>query len=142
MLMADQDSDGSHIKGLVISMVHHFWPELLAKGFLQEFQTPLLKARRLGDGRAVAFFSLDAYEQWRGGLTAAELRKWRSKYYKGLGTSTAKEAREYFSSFGEHCVQLEWGEGGPEAEGDLLDMAFSKRRAADRKEWMRLATCS
>ena len=43
MLMADQDSDGSHIKGLVISMVHHFWPELLHAGFMQEFQTPLLK---------------------------------------------------------------------------------------------------
>ena len=37
--------DGPHIKGLVISMLHHYWPELLAAGFVQEFQTPLLKAR-------------------------------------------------------------------------------------------------
>ena len=29
MLMADQDTDGSHIKGLVINFFHHFWPNLL-----------------------------------------------------------------------------------------------------------------
>ena len=29
MIMADQDHDGSHIKGLVINFLHHFWPSLL-----------------------------------------------------------------------------------------------------------------
>ena len=36
MLMTDQDEDGSHIKGLVISMLHHFWPELLRRPFVQD----------------------------------------------------------------------------------------------------------
>ena len=58
MLMADQDHDGSHIKGLVINLIHHFWPELLGANFVQEFVTPLLKARRLSDGSEAAFFSL------------------------------------------------------------------------------------
>ena len=65
VLMADQDTDGSHIKGLVISMIHHFWPELLRADYLQEFQTPLLKARRLTDGAVAAFFSIGEYEAWR-----------------------------------------------------------------------------
>jgi len=35
MLMTDQDHDGSHIKGLFINFIHHFWPALLKRGFLQ-----------------------------------------------------------------------------------------------------------
>ena len=29
MIMTDQDQDGSHIKGLIINFIHHFWPDLL-----------------------------------------------------------------------------------------------------------------
>ena len=29
MIMTDQDHDGSHIKGLLINFIHHFWPSLL-----------------------------------------------------------------------------------------------------------------
>ena len=133
MLMADQDTDGSHIKGLVISMLHHFWPELLHADFVQEFQTPLLKARRISDGQVLAFFSLPEYEAWHTQLSAPEQRHWRAKYYKGLGTSTAQEAREYFGALGSHRLQLEWASA---ADDDLIDMAFSKKRAADRREWM------
>ena len=47
MIMADQDYDGSHIKGLVINFIHHFWPELIRiNGFLKEFTTPILKATK------------------------------------------------------------------------------------------------
>lgn len=28
MIMSDQDTDGSHIKGLVINFIHTFWPTL------------------------------------------------------------------------------------------------------------------
>ena len=55
MLMTDQDEDGSHIKGLIISMLHRFWPELLEQRYLQDFNTPLIKARTR-DGRQASFF--------------------------------------------------------------------------------------
>ena len=29
MIMADQDQDGSHIKGLIINFIHTFWPSLI-----------------------------------------------------------------------------------------------------------------
>ena len=29
MIMADQDHDGSHIKGLILNFIHSFWPSLL-----------------------------------------------------------------------------------------------------------------
>ena len=44
MIMTDQDQDGSHIKGLLINFLHHFWPSLLTvPGFLQQFITPIVK---------------------------------------------------------------------------------------------------
>jgi hypothetical protein len=47
MIMADQDHDGSHIKGLIINFIHNFWPSLIKlNNFLQEFVTPILKVSK------------------------------------------------------------------------------------------------
>lgn len=43
MIMADQDQDGSHIKGLVINFIHHNWPSLIRTDVLEEFITPIVK---------------------------------------------------------------------------------------------------
>ena len=141
MIMTDQDHDGSHIKGLLMNFVHHFWPSLLkVQGFLQVFITPIVKATRTGAGAGAeqtrAFYSMPEYEQWLRGLVAgeaAERKRWRIKYYKGLGTSTAKEAKEYFADLEGHRLTMRW-EG--EQAKDALEMAFAKSRVADRKDWL------
>lgn len=47
MFMADQDTDGSHIKGLLMNFFHHFWPSLIKfGGFLTEFVTPIIKVTK------------------------------------------------------------------------------------------------
>ena len=48
MIMADQDQDGSHIKGLVINFIHHNWPHLLRHNFVEEFITPIVKVSEKG----------------------------------------------------------------------------------------------
>merc|ERR1719188_1203388 len=58
---------------------------------------------------------------------------WHIKYYKGLGTSTAAEAKEYFAAMDDHRMDFDWKSG---KDGELIDMAFSKSRADDRKKWM------
>ena len=36
MIMTDQDTDGSHIKGLILNFIHSFWPSLVRiNGFLK-----------------------------------------------------------------------------------------------------------
>jgi DNA topoisomerase-2 len=50
MIMADQDHDGSHIKGLIINLIHWYNPSLLrVPGFLQEFITPIVKATKVSE---------------------------------------------------------------------------------------------
>ena len=147
MVMADQDHDGSHIKGLVLNFLHHFWPSLLATpGFLREFITPIVKATPSGSGRggksalvsAKVFYTLPEYTAWRES-GAGCVPGWATKYYKGLGTSTAAEAKEYFSNISTHQIDFEMDH--PEQTGhdanDLIDLAFSKKRADDRKAWLK-----
>lgn len=131
MIMADQDHDGSHIKGLVINWIHHFWPSLLkVEGFLQEFITPIVKCTK---GRTShVFYTMPEYEAWREANNSG--RGWYIKYYKGLGTSTTAEAKEYFSDLKTH--QIDFSYDG-EQDDDAIDMAFSKKRVEERKDWLR-----
>ena len=107
MIMADQDPDGSHIKGLIINFLHWYNPSLLkCRGFLKQFITPLIRATK---GKQVrTFFTASKYLEWqRSQLEAgAAGKQWKIKYYKGLGTSTTKEAKEYFSNLGKHCLKF------------------------------------
>jgi len=132
MIMADQDLDGLHIKGLIINFIQSLWPELLKEEFLFHFITPILKARK--GSETIAFFSMQQFEQWKSDLTDAEIRKYTLKYYKGLGTSTNKEAKIYFSDLDLHMKTFDSLNDDDEK---ALDLAFNKKKANERKDWMR-----
>jgi DNA topoisomerase-2 len=40
MIMTDADNDGSHIKGLILNMIHYFWPSLLKLNFVVSYGDP------------------------------------------------------------------------------------------------------
>ena len=65
----------------------------------------------------VAFFSLPEYERWK--ATTENSHTWRTKYYKGLGTSTSKEAKEYFSDMDKHRIPFKYG-GSDDDDAILL----------------------
>ena len=73
------------------------------------------------------------YEAWKDSI-GSNASKFSVKYYKGLGTSTAAEARDYFSDLATHQLDFDLLREG---DGDLVDMAFSKKRVEDRKTWLR-----
>lgn len=64
-----------------------------------------------------------------------DAKGWTIKYYKGLGTSTSAEAKDYFSHLNVHEVDFA-KLADDEKGGDLVDMAFSKARVDDRKIWL------
>ncbi|KAL1489498.1 hypothetical protein ABEB36_014382 [Hypothenemus hampei] len=129
MIMTDQDQDGSHIKGLLINFIHYNWPELLRRDFLEEFITPLVKARK--KNQELSFYSLPEFEEWR--QETPNHQTYQIKYYKGLGTSTSKEAKEYFSNMTRHRIQFRYS--GQE-DDDHIVLAFSKKHIEARKEWL------
>jgi DNA gyrase/topoisomerase IV subunit B len=55
---------------------------------LQEFATPIVKAKKKSGKAEQAFFTLQEYENWRE-ENEDTLGSWQIKYYKGLGTSSS-----------------------------------------------------
>lgn len=65
MIMADQDHDGSHVKGLIVNLLDVYWPELLrVPGFLKQFITPIVKCSKKSE-KTLSFFTLPEFEAWK-----------------------------------------------------------------------------
>ena len=99
----------------------------------------------------MTYFTLHEYEKWLES-TGNNGKGWTIKYYKGLGTSTSQEAKEYFSHLDLHEVTFQAlsrdvdfheeefvdDKGRPVATtgSDLIDLIFRKARVEDRKLWL------
>ena len=124
LIMTDQDLDGSHIKGLLLNMFGYLWPSLLTfDKFVGFMNTPILKATK--GKEVVSFYNENEYQEWK-----KTHENWKIKYYKGLGTSTGKEFKEYFEN--EKIVSV----SVVDQDMNDLDMLFNKKRAESRKEWL------
>ncbi|KAJ2609198.1 DNA topoisomerase 2 [Coemansia sp. RSA 1365] len=133
LIMADQDVDGSHIKGLIINMFDSMYPGLLeVDGFLQQFITPVVRVTNKRSGERVNFYTEAEFKQWYNDQPESA-KGWIIKYYKGLGTSKDSDAHEYFRNLAFHRKNFDTAK--PE-DRKLLDMAFSKTKADARKEWL------
>jgi DNA topoisomerase-2 len=127
VFMTDQDLDGSHIKGLCINLFQNEWASLThIPGFIGFMNTPILKAKK--GSQELKFYNEGEYEQWK---STSETKGWIIKYYKGLGTSTKTEFREYF----EEKKFVGFEHTGVTSD-DAIDMVFNKKRADDRKTWL------
>ena len=126
LFMTDQDLDGSHIKGLGINLFQSQWHSIAKLNIIGFMNTPIIKAKK--GSQEKVFYNDGEYEQWKS--ENDDGRGWKIKYYKGLGTSTSKEFKEYFQN--KKVVKFQYTENSD----DTIDMVFNKKRADDRKDWL------
>jgi DNA topoisomerase-2 len=80
----------------------------------------------------MSFFTLPEYETWL--KEHNEGKGWTIKYYKGLGTSTKEDAKKYFQNIDIHKKVFD---KVSDDDKTAIDMAFNKKKADQRKEWLR-----
>jgi len=128
-IFTDQDSDGAHIAGLLLNAIHYFFPEILRArpDFVCRIVTPLIKATpKRGGGDVQEFYSVQAFNAW---ASIENSGHYTIKYYKGLGTSTVKDAKDIFRRLQSHTLGFEWD---PAAEARMIAF-FDDKQADERK---------
>lgn len=165
VIIADQDLDGSHIKGLLINFIHYFWPSLLINSefeFIQTLPTPIVKVWKKSDKKKIneiPFYTMSEFNNWDEEQTKKGTRlQYETKYYKGLGTFKDAEALKCFSDYYDRIITYIWETEAKDEEDyvntpikkkgkktvtDNIDssykaitLAFSKENADLRKNWL------
>lgn len=127
ILLVDADVDGSHIKGLLFNVFHSMWRSLVkCNVFLTSMLTPIVKVSK--GNNIISFYNLTDYNNW---VENNNIKGYTIKYYKGLGTSTAAEAKEYFSNL--NIINYVYDEATTD---NKIDLAFNKKKADERKLWL------
>jgi DNA topoisomerase-2 len=130
MILTDSDVDGSHIKGLVVNVIHSEYASLFRiSGFISFMNTPILRA--IKGQQKLLFYNEGEYNTWKDGLENGSVSGWTIKYFKGLGTSTSSEFKEYFAN--NRVVDFVYTD---KTTDDVIDKIFNKRRPDERKVWL------
>jgi DNA topoisomerase II len=102
IIMTDADTDGDHIKGLIMNFFHSEWKSLLERnGFVKTVVMPIIKATRKGvkitstnkAKNEFPFHTIESYEKW---AKTHDTSKWLIQYYKGLATYNDSDTDEVF----------------------------------------------
>jgi DNA topoisomerase II len=128
MILCDQDVDGSHIKALCVNLFQSEWASLFRiSGFLAFMNTPILRAKK--GAQSHVFYNEGEYETWK--AQPGHATGWTIKYFKGLGTSTSAEFKEYFAN--KKIVDFTYQKL---TSDETVDKVFNKKRADERKTWL------
>jgi len=132
MIMTDADVDGSHIKGLVLNMFDCFWKELIHLGFVVSMITPVIRVK--GGKMNESFYTELEFLRWLDRVHGGKVPRGATvKYYKGLGTSTSAEAKEYFKELDRLTVKFDRDDD----QSTSMALAFDKGMADKRKTWLK-----
>ncbi|MBS0556945.1 MAG: DNA topoisomerase IV subunit B [Proteobacteria bacterium] len=134
IVLADADSDGLHIATLLSALFLKHFPKLVGEGHVFVAMPPLF---RVDVGKQV-FYCLDEAER-DAMLQKIEREKIKGAVhvtrFKGLGEMNPPQLRESaIHPDTRRLVQLTVD--AEDGTAKLMDMLLSKKRAADRKEWL------
>jgi DNA topoisomerase-2 len=130
LLLTDQDLDAFHIRGLIMNLFQSQWHNLFKMdNFLSSLLTPVVKAKN-NSGDVRNFYNEIEYYNW---LETDEGKRtgWKIKYYKGLGSSSDVESKEYFKNMIKTTYKYT-----EKVSDDAMDLAFNKKKADERKQWL------
>lgn len=134
-ILADADSDGLHIATLLCALfLKHFRP-LVSAGHVFVAMPPLY---RVDVGREVFYALDDAERDMIIDRIEAEKKKGKVSVtrFKGLGEMNPSQLRETtMAQETRRLIQLTINE--KDKPDQMLDMLLAKKRASDRREWLR-----
>jgi DNA topoisomerase-2 len=125
ILLADADVDGIHITSLIINFFHYLFPSLLERKepFICNMCTPIVRVfNSKGD---LLFYDENRFRKF----SEEQTRPFKSKYYKGLGTTKAEDVPD---TFGKKMIEYNMDEG----TNTSINKVFNKKFADTRKEWL------
>ena len=130
MIMTDADNDGTHIKGLILNLIHHLFPSLLRRkeSFVCDMLTPIVKISHGTYSRL--FYSEDLFHDFMKSEESSK-KNYKVKYYKGLGTSSDAEVKE---TFGKKVLDFTYDKF--ENVDENMNKIFSNKFADKRKDWL------
>ena len=125
ILLTDSDVDGIHISGLIMNFFHSLFPSLLEiePSFLVSMQTPIVRVFQKGGD--ILFYDENRFKSF----ASQQTKSFKSKYYKGLGTTKSEDVPD---TFGEKMVEYI----NDEKVTITINKVFHKNFSDDRKKWI------
>jgi DNA topoisomerase-2 len=146
IIAVDQDTDGFGIFGLLLNFFEYFWPGLIAAGFINKFNTPIIRAFVLKSGmidrraRVIEFFAMNQFKEWiQSEFDGNEERaqsKYFIKYYKGLGSHENADIPAMFSEYETQLLSALMDKNADE----MMNIYYGKDADA-RKRILRTPAC-
>jgi DNA gyrase/topoisomerase IV subunit B len=127
VICTDADADGAHISGLLMATLYRFWPELFDMGVIHRFNTPIAKS--LGKTEKF-FYKLSEFQEF-----CSKNPNVKTRYLKGLGSSSAKDFEHYFNEIDKNLMPI-----SIDSKEDLnvINLVFGKEQDSSdrRKDWL------
>ena len=98
IFLSDQDSDGIHIRSLLLTFFYKFTPKMIEDGRIFFMNTPLLIQFDKRDKPVNWFFTIEEYNDFV--EKNPDSSSLRTKYYKGLGSFNPLELSEVIEKVG------------------------------------------
>ena len=125
VFLTDADVDGSHIAGLLMNFFHFLYPSLLEREepYIVSMATPIVRVfNPKGD---ILFYDENKFKEFQ----KAQTKSFKSKYYKGLGTTKPEDVPD---TFGAKMIEYETDDN----VNTTMDKVFNKKFADTRKDWL------